>query len=250
MTAGGCITLLMAGRLLATPFGSGGSATLQGVLDGITTAPILGDSSVNVETDFLPDGTDARWAIQASGGSFNTVIIKLGSYQANTKLGIYDPTDPNRKVEVFGTSDQAGAQATISIKSTGEVYVNLDPTGTFFQGGNCFGYYYDSTYYTGGGMFYSDTGLNPDGKDHQLAYQGNDVDWIATPGNNPGVFSHDEYIFAWEDLIDTPTGASDFNYADLVFIAESVNPCPDSGATVALLGASMLGLIALRRRIG
>ena len=59
---------LLSGSAFAVPFGNGGAA-LQGVLDGITTAPVAGDSSVDVTTDALSDAADSYWAITGSGAS-------------------------------------------------------------------------------------------------------------------------------------------------------------------------------------
>jgi len=54
---------------LASPTLAAGGAALQGVLDGITSAPVGGSSSVNVNTDMLGDAGDSYWNISATGGS-------------------------------------------------------------------------------------------------------------------------------------------------------------------------------------
>ena len=84
--------MLVAGGAWAVPFGDGGAA-LQGVLDGITTAPVNGSSSVNVATDAIADSGDSYWNITGAGGSVSTMIIELAGYKYHNifflQLNIY-----------------------------------------------------------------------------------------------------------------------------------------------------------------
>ena len=50
------------------------------------------------------------------------------------------------------------------------------------------------------------------------AYQGNNIDDVMVPGRFPGLFTDNEHVFAWEDLL----GGGDKDYADFVVIVESV----------------------------
>jgi hypothetical protein len=156
---------LIAGSAMAIPWGPPG-APLQGVLDNITKAPILGVSSVDVTTDYISDKADSYWSITASGLSAATMIIELASFKENNIFGVYSGTD---YLPLFVGADNAGAQATLSIKADGSVWVNLADTDVDFAGNN-FGYYLDSSYYTTGGLWHSDITLNTDGKDHMFAY--------------------------------------------------------------------------------
>jgi hypothetical protein len=248
----GC--LLVSGTANAIEFGDGGVA-LQAVLDGITTAPVAGQSSVDVTTDYV--GSDSLWSIHGSGGSSSAIVYNLGAgFASGNTFGIYDATDPSKKVVLF-SGGSAGDQTFLGLKADGSVFINNIDTGVDFAANN-FGYWLNTpevVVTTSRGAtrlqqptytYYSETGLNPDALDHFLAYQGNGVDTIQIPGLAEGTWSESEYIFGWEDLF----GGGDKDYEDLVIIAESVGPSvPDYGATLALLGIGMLGLAGLRRRL-
>lgn len=220
------------------------SSQLQGVLDSITTSPI-GNSSVNVNTDMIADPFDSYWNITASGGSVATMVIELGSYAPNNKLFVYDSTNIANSVKLFDGTNVQGDQVTLSLMLNGDVKVNGVVQGHFNS--NTFGYMLDSSFYTGGGKFYSDTKLNEtiNGEfvNHMLAYQGTG-DTIQIPGYYPGEWTNNEYILAFEDLYGT---GSDFNFTDMVVMVESVNPVPEPG-TMVLLGAGLLGLAVFGKR--
>jgi hypothetical protein len=205
------------------------------VLDSITVNP-AGDSSID-ETQ--PLANDIHWSITGSGGSLATIVIELAGFADDNTFGLYDAANSANAVQVFAGADGPGAQAVVSILLDGSVRVNFVDSGIDFAA-NCFGYYLG----TPNGTFYSNPALNG-GNDHMLAYQGNNSDVIQIANLAAGVWTNNEYALFWEDL----AGLGDHDYDDFVVMVESVIPCPDGGATVALLGVGMLGLIALRRKL-
>src|ERR1035437_838526 len=70
------------------PFGGDGPNTsLQNVINGITTSPYPGVSSVNVNSDQL--ASDAYWSIAGSAVSASTMIIQLAGSASYTTFGVF-----------------------------------------------------------------------------------------------------------------------------------------------------------------
>ncbi len=224
--------------------------SLQDVLDKITVNPDaphtdsgdatwtgIHDSTVNTLTDTIVDGWDSLWAIGGQGQTAASLIIEISAYASTNTFGLYDATDPSKKVVVFAGGATTGARTVVSILLDGSVEVGFLDTGVNFAG-NQFGFYLTTPQST----YYSDTARNGDSLDHMRAYQGNGTDWIQVGNTLPGVWQTNTYALGWEDL----WGGGDKDYQDFVLMIESVEPVPVPAAV--LLGMLGLGAAGLRLR--
>lgn len=238
---------------LAGPGGPPGAA-LQDVLDDITVG---GASSVNVATDFIPDGSDDQWRVTATGGSVATMIIEIADFASTNVFGIYDLANPANRLVIFNgaagseLSDPAGvgAQATLTSLANGTFIVTTNwPLGggqtsaTFSS--TWFGFYLDATAGNDDpdAVFFSDTMLNDDGLDHFYAYQGKGDKTQILPFNE-GTWTVNEYVLAFEDLLVSP----DWDFTDMVVMVESVQVPVPGAVLLGVLGLSVAGA-RLRRR--
>jgi hypothetical protein len=238
-----CISAAPAMAALFT-FGGAGSGPLQTVLNNITS-PYPGTSSVNVTTDAVSDSLDSLWTITGTGTSAATIIVELAAFKDDNILGVYDAANSASMVPIFDGLSDPGDYASLTIMGDGSVWVVYTDisAGTSVGGdtlvdfaGNLFGYYLISPE----GTFYSNTSLNPDGFDHMAAYQGKNIDTIQLPNKSPGLWTDNEFVLAWEDLL-LPAGDGD--YTDMVIMVESVLPVPVPGAILlGILGLSVAGL--------
>lgn len=233
-------------------FGSpGAEATLQSTFNTLLGAnPPYPVGAPNVVTACVNDGADAAWRTTGSVGAATIVLELAGNRNSNT-FGVYDLADPDRRITVFEGNDGVAADATIRLRQEGDgtwtVSVwELNNTGdtaswTHLRGldTGAFGFYLGTQ---SNGTFFSNTGLNWDGRDHLFAYQGNGATFLSGPLQG-SIFRPDDFILAWEDL----AGGGDRDYQDFVAIVQDITPVPLPTA-VWLLGSGLIALAGVARR--
>ncbi len=239
-------------------FGAGSATayelSLQEILDGITVG---GNSSVNAETERIPDELDSYWYFTGNESNFVVTAEYAGSAPYTT-FGIYLGSN---SVEVFSGPDTIGDSATVSIMSDGSVWLNGNNTGTVFPD-NLFGFYFTTPQQKDcetNCIFYTDTGLNIDGFDHIVTLQGKgDIIQIGT--NDPITWKPNEFILALEDYY----GGGDGDYNDMVVFLDPVYPkllplntdyppttnnsVPEP-STLFILGSGLVGLAFAKRKM-
>jgi len=251
------VTVILSSQAFGSIVLPNGGAALQGVFDGITLAPSSGSSSLNVNTDQMSDAADSFWLVTGSSSTVSTIVMELSGFASGNRFGIFDFSNSGNRQELFAGSNVAGDSVTLSIKASGEVFINSVGTGNFF-GSPAFGYYLDSSGLGNGttqvgALFFSDTSLNADGQDHMIAYQGQNIDTIVLPGNSPSLWTDNQFALAFEDLSSptaaNPSAVSDGDFTDFVVMVESVPPIPEPTSLI-LCWAGLIGLVGFvgRRR--
>ena len=172
------------------------------------------------------------------------MIIELAGYAASNVFGLYQYENPGVKATVFTGADNQGAKATIEFFDSGDVSVTVGlNTITYPHFGNAFGFYL----ITGGNnTFYSEDNLNPGGNPQALIFQGDNSTTVQLPGNpSTTLFSSDDWIIAWEDLVYDTSGqykTSDNDFQDMVLMVQSIAPVPECTTIIIWTTFGVLGV--------
>lgn len=239
------VVILAAASLLAAGSASATLISGSGLQTALTTAPNA--AIVNVNTDQLVP--DSYWSMGGTNASINVLMFELTTPNAAVNsFGIFDRSNPNNKVQIFGGSASTGdlniSQKRIGVYGTcfglfpnvNDVNCSGSLAGTKTFGSAAFGYYLTNGQYT----WYSDSVLNSDGQaDHMVAFQGNND---GSRGSlNGSTWLSNEYLLAWEDSSQVGVEFPSNDFDDFVVLVESVTNVPEPSA-LALMGLGLLGL--------
>ncbi|MEQ9239140.1 PEP-CTERM sorting domain-containing protein [Coleofasciculus sp. E2-BRE-01] len=234
---------------VANTAGSDDAISLQDLLNQIT----LSGPGIDVENDQKPFDLFTN---QSSGASENTLLFEIAGFAPENVFGIYKADNPSFRVPIFIGDNDQGDAASVFFLADNSVGVSTlafppefppvaDPNFQIYEDfGNMFGYYLTNPL---GETFFSEDRLNTNNAAQGLIFQGDDQTVLQAPGRQPGVFSDNEFIIAFEDKL-VGGSESDFDYQDFVIIAESITPkSTPEPATLAGLGL-FAGAMAVSRR--
>ncbi|MFB2836789.1 hypothetical protein [Floridanema evergladense] len=221
----------------AVSFGTsfdGPDQSLQNILDSLTVGGPRIDT-VNGQTGFN------LFTNTASSGSVATFMFEVAGNAPINKFGIYNQSGV--KAQLFAGSNDVSDGAFVSFLGNGDLSVFTNgfqpgnqgsPSVNTYTGfGNVFGFYIE----TEQGTFYTENSRNPNGSQQAVIYQGNNQTSLQIQGRQPGVFTDNEFIIAFDDLLRSTPGSSDSDFQDLVVMVESIKPIsiPEPGTATSLL---------------
>jgi len=197
----------------------------------------------------------ALFTNQASGASESTLLFEIAGFAPENVFGIYQAGDPSFRVPLFDGDNDLGDAASLFFLADDSVAVSslafppdvppvADPNfNTYEDFGNMFGFYLTNPR---GETFFSEDRLNG-GDPQALIFQGDDETVLQAPGRQPGIFSDNEFIIAFEDQVFS-SNRSDQDFNDFGVIVESITPkSTPEPATLAGLGL-FAGAMAVSRR--
>jgi len=225
-----------------TSFDDGLANSLQQHLDDITV------SGSKINTVGGQTGYEL-FTNTASSGSIATLMFEFATNASTNKFGIYNQS--GAKAELFGGINDVSDGSTVNFLDNGDISVstkgylpgNTLPTPPSYQEykgfGNVFGFYLE----TKNGTFFTQSALNTNGSQQAVIYQGNNQTQLQIAGRQPGVFTDNEYIIAFEELLRSLPGNSDSDFQDFVVMVESIKPArvPEPDTATSLLAFGLLG---------
>jgi hypothetical protein len=185
-------------------------------------APALSDTGQELFSVSDIDGLD---------DDITSFIIGRSAGFSNS-LGIYDPTDFTRSLELYDASVDPGFGSGVVLNwdgTTTTYSIEGQPTNFLQLTDSVFGLYLDN----GTDRLYSQAILNAAGFDQLAVYE--------TEGQG-GTTNGFDLVFAWEDIV----GGGDMDYNDAVFGCIDCTAAVPSPAPLALMGMG-LALMGWRR---
>ncbi len=248
VTSAAVLATVAAFNATATPiFGSG-------LENGLNATSLDGNFNQNVNTDQVAN--DEIWTLDAVSSANAVMMFELAGFASTNTMGIYQLGNTSNRLELFSGPASQGYRTNLMHIGNNFIATYFNDIGLFngqssinFGGDNNFGFYLTTG---GGNTFYSEESLNSDTaadgtSDHLVTYQGDNVEMMDPDGDgNYGLFTSNNYILAWEDLL---LSSSDRDYADMVVMIESFIPTTVSEpGTLAILGLGLVGFGLVRRR--